>query len=151
MSPPSWAEIAAYVMLDSCSAYSWTLKIEATCSSETFVDFQQTTRRYIPEDKTLHNHRCENLNSSNGIYKAVEMSELSCIWGCHVGIIWWNRTVWSTVTYVSQEPSFSIFIFYLLRRRMQQAPPKHWCPSYKPTRRHIPQDRNFVGSKFRST
>jgi hypothetical protein len=25
-----------------------------TCSSETTVDFQRTTRRYIPEDRTLH-------------------------------------------------------------------------------------------------
>jgi hypothetical protein len=25
------------------------------------VDFQQTTQHYIPEDNTLHNHRCENL------------------------------------------------------------------------------------------
>jgi hypothetical protein len=32
-------------------------------SSETSVDFQRTTRRYIPEDSTLHNHRCENLKS----------------------------------------------------------------------------------------
>jgi hypothetical protein len=35
--------------------------MEAICSSETSVDTQQTTRRYIPEDGTLHNHRCENL------------------------------------------------------------------------------------------
>jgi hypothetical protein len=27
------------------------------------VDFQLTIRRYIPEDSTLHNHRCENLKS----------------------------------------------------------------------------------------
>jgi hypothetical protein len=27
------------------------------------VDFQRTTRRYIPEDGTLRNHRCENLKS----------------------------------------------------------------------------------------
>jgi hypothetical protein len=27
------------------------------------VDFQRTTRRYIPEDKSLHNNRCENLKS----------------------------------------------------------------------------------------
>jgi hypothetical protein len=27
------------------------------------VDFQRTTRRYIPEDSTLHNQRCENLKS----------------------------------------------------------------------------------------
>jgi hypothetical protein len=35
--------------------------MEAICSSETSVDFQRITRRYIPEDSTLHNHRCENL------------------------------------------------------------------------------------------
>jgi hypothetical protein len=29
--------------------------MEATCSSETSVDFQRTTRRHIPEDTTLHN------------------------------------------------------------------------------------------------
>jgi hypothetical protein len=42
---------------------SSTLMMEATCSSETSVDFQRTTRRYIPEDRTLHNHWCENLKS----------------------------------------------------------------------------------------
>jgi hypothetical protein len=46
-----------------CSAYFSTLKMEAICSSETSVDFQRTTQRYIPEDSTLHNHRCENLKS----------------------------------------------------------------------------------------
>jgi hypothetical protein len=51
--------------LVSCSAYSSTLKKETICSSETSVDFQRTTRRYIPEDSTLHNHRCENLTSYN--------------------------------------------------------------------------------------
>jgi hypothetical protein len=35
-------------------AYSSTLKMEATYSSETLVGFQQTTRRYIPEDITLY-------------------------------------------------------------------------------------------------
>jgi hypothetical protein len=32
---------------------SSTLKMEATCSSETSIDFQCTTRRYIPEDRTI--------------------------------------------------------------------------------------------------
>jgi hypothetical protein len=50
-------------MLISCLAYFSTLKMEAACSSETPVDFQRTTWRYIPEDRTLHNHRCENLKS----------------------------------------------------------------------------------------
>jgi hypothetical protein len=42
-----------------------TLKMEAIYSSETSVDTQQTTRRYISEDGTLHNHRRENLKSYN--------------------------------------------------------------------------------------
>jgi hypothetical protein len=42
---------------------SSTLKMEAICSSDTSVATQQTTRRHIPEDYTLHNHRCENLKS----------------------------------------------------------------------------------------
>jgi hypothetical protein len=33
------------------------------CSSETSVETRRTTRRHIPEDDTLHNHRCENLKS----------------------------------------------------------------------------------------
>jgi hypothetical protein len=37
--------------------------MEAIGSSETKVDFRWTARRYIPEDTTLHNHRCENLKS----------------------------------------------------------------------------------------
>jgi hypothetical protein len=32
---------------------------------ETSVDFQRRTRRYIPENRILHNHRCENLKSYN--------------------------------------------------------------------------------------
>jgi hypothetical protein len=37
----------------SCFAYSSILKMETTCFSETQVDFQRTTRRYIPEYITL--------------------------------------------------------------------------------------------------
>jgi hypothetical protein len=41
--------------LVSCSAYLFTLKMEAICSSETPVDTQRTTRRYI-------SHAIERLN-----------------------------------------------------------------------------------------
>jgi hypothetical protein len=41
-----------------------TLKMEATCSSEMSVDFQRNILRYIPEDRTLHNHSSENLKSN---------------------------------------------------------------------------------------
>jgi hypothetical protein len=40
-----------------------TLNIGAIFSTETSVEFKQTTRHYIPEDSTFHNHRCENLKS----------------------------------------------------------------------------------------
>jgi hypothetical protein len=36
----------------SCLAYYSILKTESTCSSETSVDSQRTTRRYVPEDKS---------------------------------------------------------------------------------------------------
>jgi hypothetical protein len=39
--------------LGSPLAYSSTLKMKATCSSEASVDFQATTQRYIPEDRTF--------------------------------------------------------------------------------------------------
>jgi hypothetical protein len=34
-----------------------------TYSSETSVDFQWKAWRYIAEDRTLHDHHCENLKS----------------------------------------------------------------------------------------
>jgi hypothetical protein len=48
--------------LVSCSAYS-NLMMRAICSSETSVDFQRTTRHYIADAKTRHNHHCENLKA----------------------------------------------------------------------------------------
>jgi hypothetical protein len=38
--------------LVSCLAHSSILKMETTCTFETSVDFQRTTRNYIPEDVT---------------------------------------------------------------------------------------------------
>jgi hypothetical protein len=37
--------------------------MDETCYSETSVDFQRTTRSYMPEDMILYNLRCENLKS----------------------------------------------------------------------------------------
>jgi hypothetical protein len=47
--PSSWYEISGCYLLHLvyCLAYS-TLKMEAKCSSGTSVDFQRTTRHYIP-------------------------------------------------------------------------------------------------------
>jgi hypothetical protein len=41
--------------------YSSSLNMEATCSSETPVDFQRTARCCVPERGTLYNNSCENL------------------------------------------------------------------------------------------
>jgi hypothetical protein len=48
------ALLATCFTLDFCLAYSSTLKMEATFSSGTSVDFQQAVRCYIPDDKTVH-------------------------------------------------------------------------------------------------
>jgi hypothetical protein len=37
--------------------------MEAKLSTETSLDTQRATWRYIPEDGTLHTHGCENLES----------------------------------------------------------------------------------------
>jgi hypothetical protein len=45
--------LAVFFMSVSCLYHSLTLKIEAIYFSETPLDFQLTTKRYIPEDKTF--------------------------------------------------------------------------------------------------
>jgi hypothetical protein len=46
-------QVVIYFLVVACLAYSSNLKM-AVHSSETSVKFQRTTRRYIPEYKTLH-------------------------------------------------------------------------------------------------
>jgi hypothetical protein len=43
-------------------ADSFTMKVEAICSSDTMVD-TRSTRHHIPDDGILHSHRRENLRS----------------------------------------------------------------------------------------
>jgi hypothetical protein len=61
------ALFATCFTLVSCLAYSYTLKMEAICFSETSVDSQWTTWYYILEEITLHNHVCENVKSCEGV------------------------------------------------------------------------------------
>lgn len=57
-------DLARVLLLDACSllasclAHSWLLKMEALYSSETNVDFYQTTRYHILQYNTLHSHCC---------------------------------------------------------------------------------------------
>jgi hypothetical protein len=50
-----------YFMLVPCMAYSSALNREANCTSEMSVDFQRTTRCYVPEDRTPPNNFWYNL------------------------------------------------------------------------------------------
>jgi hypothetical protein len=52
----------ARFLLLACWVYSSTLKMGATYCTETSVYFHRTTLRYIPEDRTDHNHSCEDLS-----------------------------------------------------------------------------------------
>jgi hypothetical protein len=62
-SPIRWLCLPPAFKLVSYLSSSPTLKVEAKHSSEISVDFQRITRRYVLEDRTFHNHRCENLKS----------------------------------------------------------------------------------------
>jgi hypothetical protein len=46
-----------------CLHLQGALMMEAVRTSETSVNINLTTRRYIPEDSKLHTHRRENLKS----------------------------------------------------------------------------------------
>jgi hypothetical protein len=53
--------------------------MEVMSSSETSVDFQRTTWHYTKEDRTIHNHRCENLKS----YKSHNNNNNN-------NLVWWS-------------------------------------------------------------
>jgi hypothetical protein len=60
-------KINHYIFWDTmpCSELKVNRRFGGAYSSETSFYFQRATRHYIPEDRTLHNHRCENLKSYN--------------------------------------------------------------------------------------
>jgi hypothetical protein len=80
-------------------AYSSTLKMKETCSSETSVDFKRTTRRCIPEDTTLHNRRWENLRSYKMKYGIVgtwhAWEGITISYRAFVGIL--NEAAWRII------------------------------------------------------
>jgi hypothetical protein len=78
--------------------FSSTLKMEAICSSETPVATQHTTRRHIPEDDTLHNHRCENLKSYG----------VSLVWKDYYLLITLGLYVWNCDSSISKLTYFGL-------------------------------------------
>jgi hypothetical protein len=79
--------------LVSCFAYSSTIKIEATCSSETSVDSQWTTRQYIQENKILHIGNCLLLFkiSYNAICRRLELCSCHVLYACSASFILHSR------------------------------------------------------------
>jgi hypothetical protein len=71
--------LAIRFIVVSCLAYCSTLKTEATCSSETFVGFQQAKIHvlYNSEDRTCHINQCE-----TQILGMVLLLAKLCISGC---------------------------------------------------------------------
>jgi hypothetical protein len=53
------------------------LMMEEARTSETLVNFYQTTRRYNPEDSYLSTHRCENLKSYLSGYLSTDSQKLN--------------------------------------------------------------------------
>jgi hypothetical protein len=68
-------------MLVSCFTYTSTMKMEAICSSKTYVDFHWTIQPYILEDRTLqiyrlttvHEHFSNKIVNSGTLYKFTDM------------------------------------------------------------------------------
>jgi hypothetical protein len=53
------------------------LMMEAESNSETSVNFNVTTRRFIPEDSKLHSRRRENLKSQGTLFETRLFSQKS--------------------------------------------------------------------------
>jgi hypothetical protein len=62
-----------------CLHHQIALMMEAARTSETLVNFYQTTRRYSPEDSHLRTHRCENLKSYESRGSQIRSRELEGI------------------------------------------------------------------------
>jgi hypothetical protein len=82
---------------------------EATCSNETSVNFQRCSRRYIPEDRNLHDHGSENLKSHVNLKSLWKRTGLACFldlrfsWPC----LWRKAT--SCLPSVSSDFLFGLF------------------------------------------
>jgi hypothetical protein len=76
--PVSNAMLATCFMVVSCLAFSLTMKMEATGSSEMPVDFQWTMQCYISEDRTLHNHCCRTSDPTIFMFLVIAPESFNC-------------------------------------------------------------------------
>jgi hypothetical protein len=95
--------LSATCLLAASLNYSTTLTMEAIRSSETSGTTQRTTRRHIPEEDTLQNHRCENLKSYTVLYVAFKCKLLR-------EVMRLNTNVYEENIFNSSLPNFTCFL-----------------------------------------
>jgi hypothetical protein len=64
--------------------------LEMTHSSEASVDFQWTTRRYSPRDRSLHKSRCKNLKSYTQYFDSLHVSLITPLQHLNILLSPWN-------------------------------------------------------------
>jgi hypothetical protein len=79
--------------------------MEETYSSETPAGFQWTTRRYIPEYRILHNHRCENFKFYTVRYRVHKSKPL-------VPVLSGMNSVHTSITFL-ESPCLSYISIYV--------------------------------------
>jgi hypothetical protein len=106
----------------------------ARCSSETSGDFQRTTRSYIPEGRTPHNYRCENLKSYIVIYTlfllftALAYSKIGSCFKASLNVILFVTltSLWTvlpkSLIHFSQLLDFQIFLSFFTAVRFSDIP-----------------------------
>jgi hypothetical protein len=107
MSPSSSGSPPAFTLV-SCWAYFLTLTMEA-CSSETSVDFQWTTHRCIPEDRTLpgdavrnsHPRHCDQKLIPPGSQWLLREREAIGAWTCLLSSIWSSAEIENAQNFIS--------------------------------------------------
>jgi hypothetical protein len=94
------------------------IQVEVTCSSETSIDSEQGTRSDIPEDRTLYNHRYQNLESYRVLKKFNEnlsagiKMDVRCEPMCGNGVINQNFAV----LFKHSASSFMYFLFHAISK-----------------------------------
>jgi hypothetical protein len=78
-------------------------KMEAIRSFDASVDTQLTTRRYIPEDRTLHDHSCESLKSYTSSICGRHLEQLECIEFGVLTVMVTNSTIFWDATLCTRE------------------------------------------------
>jgi hypothetical protein len=112
-----------------CDLHFHGLKMEATCSSKTSVDFQRTTWCHIWEDRTLHNHSYESLKS----YTLSNYFRLHKLYNVPLKMFFFPVTNSFKFTYISNTQGYEtvenrthVDITFFIQNELRNHPLKLW-------------------------